>query len=119
MAFSCRLFAVANCGRQWVRSRTVCNSVWRDGRRGQTQEGERQGALVIITVPHLGGSRWWIWACSPVPYIPYMEVHPKVSEAIALGHPVIAMETTIVTHGMPYPENLRYVCTLTSIHEPS
>lgn len=38
-----------------------------------------------------------------------MEVHPKVSEAIALGHPVIAMETTIVTHGMPYPENLRYV----------
>ena len=55
---------------------------------------------------------------SPVPHIPYMEVHPRVSEAIAMGRPVIAMETTIVTHGMPYPENLRYVCTLTSVHRP-
>ena len=44
----------------------------------------------------------------PAPHIPYMEVHPRVADAIASGVPVVAMETTIVTHGMPYPENLKY-----------
>lgn len=37
-----------------------------------------------------------------------MEVHPEVAKALAHGRPVVALETTIVTHGMPYPENLRY-----------
>lgn len=36
-----------------------------------------------------------------------MEVHPEVADAVASGHPVVALETTIVTHGMPYPENLK------------
>ena len=34
-------------------------------------------------------------------------IHPEVRSALALGCPVIAMESTIVTHGMPYPENVR------------
>ncbi len=31
---------------------------------------------------------------------------PKVAEAKAAGRPLVALESTIVTHGMPYPANL-------------
>jgi pseudouridine-5'-phosphate glycosidase len=31
---------------------------------------------------------------------------PEVAEAIASGGPVVALESTIITHGMPYPANL-------------
>lgn len=34
-----------------------------------------------------------------------IDVHPEVQEALAHGQPVVALETTIVTHGMPYPTN--------------
>ena len=30
----------------------------------------------------------------------------EVSEALAAGRPVVALESTIITHGMPYPANL-------------
>ncbi|KAG7268896.1 hypothetical protein CRUP_021791 [Coryphaenoides rupestris] len=33
-------------------------------------------------------------------------VHPAVSRALADGQPVVALESTIITHGMPYPHNL-------------
>uniref|UniRef100_A0A4W5MQK0 Zgc:136858 n=1 Tax=Hucho hucho TaxID=62062 RepID=A0A4W5MQK0_9TELE len=33
-------------------------------------------------------------------------VHPAVSEALAENRPVVALESTIITHGMPYPHNL-------------
>ncbi|XP_054633714.1 uncharacterized protein zgc:136858 isoform X3 [Dunckerocampus dactyliophorus] len=33
-------------------------------------------------------------------------VHPSVSQAIAEKHPVVALESTIITHGMPYPHNV-------------
>ncbi|CAL1695665.1 unnamed protein product [Somion occarium] len=35
-----------------------------------------------------------------------IDVHPEVQDALAHGQPVVALETTIVTHGMPYPTNL-------------
>jgi pseudouridine-5'-phosphate glycosidase len=31
---------------------------------------------------------------------------PEVREAIATGAPLVALESTIITHGMPYPENV-------------
>lgn len=31
---------------------------------------------------------------------------PEVAAAIAQGTPVVALESTIITHGMPYPQNL-------------
>ena len=31
---------------------------------------------------------------------------PEVALALAQGHPVIALESTIITHGMPYPQNV-------------
>lgn len=34
-------------------------------------------------------------------------VHPEVSEAVTTGKPVVALESTIISHGLPRPENLR------------
>lgn len=38
-----------------------------------------------------------------------IQVYPEVAEAIVSKRPVVALESTIITHGMPYPENLRFV----------
>ena len=36
-----------------------------------------------------------------------MRIHPEVSAALAAGRPVVALESTIITHGLPRPDNLR------------
>ncbi|WP_353640958.1 pseudouridine-5'-phosphate glycosidase [Mesorhizobium sp. WSM2239] len=36
---------------------------------------------------------------------PFIDIHPPVAEALAAGNPVVALESTIITHGMPYPDN--------------
>ncbi|CAK6950857.1 uncharacterized protein zgc:136858 isoform X2 [Scomber scombrus] len=36
----------------------------------------------------------------------FFRVHPSVSQALAENRPVVALESTIITHGMPYPHNL-------------
>ncbi len=33
-------------------------------------------------------------------------VHPEVADALASGAPVVALESTIISHGMPYPTNV-------------
>lgn len=35
------------------------------------------------------------------------ELNPEVRNAIASGEPVVALESTVISHGLPYPENLR------------
>jgi pseudouridine-5'-phosphate glycosidase/pseudouridine kinase len=35
-----------------------------------------------------------------------IDLHPEIVDALANGRPIVALETTIVTHGMPYPTNL-------------
>ncbi len=35
-----------------------------------------------------------------------VEVAPEIASALAEGRPVVALESTIITHGMPYPDNL-------------
>ncbi|MDQ1738868.1 MAG: pseudouridylate synthase [Pseudonocardiales bacterium] len=35
-----------------------------------------------------------------------MQVHPEVASAIAAGRPVVALESTIISHGLPRPGNL-------------
>jgi len=37
----------------------------------------------------------------------YLDVHPEVAEALAASKPVVALESTIITHGMPWPDNDR------------
>ncbi len=36
----------------------------------------------------------------------YLEVSKEVQEALAAGKPVVALESTIISHGMPYPQNV-------------
>ena len=36
----------------------------------------------------------------------YLDVNPEVAEALATGKPVVALESTIISHGMPYPQNV-------------
>lgn len=35
-----------------------------------------------------------------------MQVHPEVAAALAAGRPVVALESTIISHGLPRPANL-------------
>lgn len=37
----------------------------------------------------------------------YLKMSPKVRKAIKDGRPVIALESTIISHGMPYPQNVQ------------
>jgi pseudouridine-5'-phosphate glycosidase len=36
-----------------------------------------------------------------------VRIHPEVSDALAAGRPVVALESTIISHGLPRPDNLR------------
>lgn len=44
-----------------------------------------------------------------------IDVHPEVQDALAGRLPVVALETTIVTHGMPQPVNLETARSVESI----
>ena len=36
----------------------------------------------------------------------YLDIAPEVQQALAEGRPVVALESTIISHGMPYPRNV-------------
>lgn len=36
----------------------------------------------------------------------YVEIHPTIQKAIFENKPVVALESTIISHGMPYPDNV-------------
>ena len=42
----------------------------------------------------------------------YLDLSPEVAEALQSGKPVVALESTIISHGMPYPQNVEtaYAC---------
>jgi len=37
---------------------------------------------------------------------PLLQFAPEVAQALASGRPVVALESTIISHGMPYPDNV-------------
>lgn len=37
----------------------------------------------------------------------YLELSKEVKEALEAGNPVVALESTIISHGMPYPQNVQ------------
>ena len=41
-------------------------------------------------------------------YKKYLDVRSDIKEAIEADKPVVALESTILSHGMPYPENLEF-----------
>ena len=36
-----------------------------------------------------------------------LDVRPEVADAIRLGKPVVALESTLIAHGLPWPLNLQ------------
>ena len=38
----------------------------------------------------------------------YLDITPEIKTALEEGKPVVALESTILSHGMPYPENLTF-----------
>jgi len=38
----------------------------------------------------------------------YLDISTEVKEALEAGKPVVALESTILSHGMPYPENAEF-----------
>lgn len=45
----------------------------------------------------------------------FINILPEIQEALDSGRPVVALESTIVAHGMPYPQNLETAKRLESI----
>ncbi|MBR0424506.1 MAG: pseudouridine-5'-phosphate glycosidase [Clostridia bacterium] len=41
----------------------------------------------------------------------YLQLSPEVEEAIRNGKPIVALESTIISHGMPYPQNVETALT--------
>lgn len=41
-------------------------------------------------------------------YTEYLDILPEIKDALANGKPVVALESTIISHGMPYPENEKF-----------
>ena len=37
----------------------------------------------------------------------YLDIHPEVARARDAGQPLVALESTIISHGMPYPQNVQ------------
>ncbi|MBR7743678.1 pseudouridine-5'-phosphate glycosidase [Phycicoccus sp. BSK3Z-2] len=44
-----------------------------------------------------------------------LAVAPEVADALAAGQPVVALESTIISHGMPYPQNVAMARTVEGI----
>lgn len=42
----------------------------------------------------------------PATVNPLLDIQPEVAAALSLGEPVVALESTIISHGMPWPQNL-------------
>ena len=36
----------------------------------------------------------------------YLDIHPEVEDALNKNLPIVALESTIISHGMPYPNNI-------------
>lgn len=45
----------------------------------------------------------------------YLDINPEVKAALMEGKPVVALESTIISHGMPYPKNVETALKVESI----
>ena len=44
---------------------------------------------------------------NPTPHLnPTLHLHPEVADALRDGRPVVALESTIISHGLPFPQNV-------------
>ena len=45
----------------------------------------------------------------------YIELSPKVRDAIQQQKPIVALESTVISHGLPYPQNIETAQSMESI----
>ena len=45
----------------------------------------------------------------------FLKISNEVAEALAANKPVVALESTIISHGMPYPQNVETALTVEKI----
>jgi pseudouridine-5'-phosphate glycosidase len=45
----------------------------------------------------------------------YLEIHEEIKKSLRAGEPVVALESTIISHGMPYPQNVEMAKTVSKI----
>ena len=45
----------------------------------------------------------------------FIDIHPPVAAALAAGRPVVGLESTIITHGMPFPQNAEMAASVEAI----
>lgn len=57
----------------------------------------------------------WVWTRRFQNDSRYFRVSEEVREAVHAHRPVVALESTIYTHGLPYPDNLRLAARLESL----
>jgi pseudouridine-5'-phosphate glycosidase len=36
----------------------------------------------------------------------FLEIHPEIKQALSENKPIVALESTIISHGMPFPQNI-------------
>ena len=46
----------------------------------------------------------------------YLDISTEVKEALEQGKPVVALESTIISHGMPYPQNVETAMNMEKLH---
>ena len=51
----------------------------------------------------------------PPPDSSLLRILPEIRDALAANRPVVALESTIISHGMPYPENLAFAAEVESV----
>ena len=57
---------------------------------------------LIIDQPPL----WRVFWGQSISVHTLLQLHPAVTAALAEGYPVVALESTLITHGLPYPTNV-------------
>ncbi len=45
----------------------------------------------------------------------YLDIAPEIKEALAAVKPVVGLESTILSHGMPYPQNMEFAANVEKI----
>ena len=45
----------------------------------------------------------------------YLDIKPEIAQALAEGKPVVGLESTILSHGMPYPQNMEFAAKVEEI----
>lgn len=48
-------------------------------------------------------------------YEKYLDVKPEIAQALKEGKPVVGLESTILSHGMPYPQNMEFAAKVEEI----